>query len=48
MFGVLAQFFYVGAQVCISSFFIRFCRTGSQVWKKNLPLSFYLSRFSDL
>ena len=24
MFGVLAQFFYVGAQVCISSFFIRF------------------------
>ncbi len=24
MIGVLAQFFYVGAQVCISSFFIRF------------------------
>jgi FHS family L-fucose permease-like MFS transporter len=24
MLGVLAQFFYVGAQVCISSFFIRF------------------------
>lgn len=24
MFGVLAQFFYVGAQVCVSSFFIRF------------------------
>ncbi|OON66509.1 L-fucose:H+ symporter permease [Hymenobacter sp. CRA2] len=24
LFGVLAQFFYVGAQVCISSFFIRF------------------------
>ncbi len=24
MFGVLAQFFYVGAQACISSFFIRF------------------------
>jgi FHS family L-fucose permease-like MFS transporter len=24
MFGVLAQFFYVGAQTCISSFFIRF------------------------
>ncbi len=24
MFGVIAQFFYVGAQVCISSFFIRF------------------------
>lgn len=24
MFGVIAQFFYVGAQVCVSSFFIRF------------------------
>jgi MFS transporter, FHS family, L-fucose permease len=24
MFGVLAQFFYVGAQACVSSFFIRF------------------------
>lgn len=24
MYGVLAQFFYVGAQVCVSSFFIRF------------------------
>ena len=24
MFGVVAQFFYVGAQACISSFFIRF------------------------
>jgi len=24
MWGVLAQFFYVGAQVCVSSFFIRF------------------------
>jgi FHS family L-fucose permease-like MFS transporter len=24
LFGVLAQFFYVGAQVCVSSFFIRF------------------------
>jgi MFS transporter, FHS family, L-fucose permease len=24
MFGVLAQFFYVGAQTCVSSFFIRF------------------------
>ncbi len=24
IFGVIAQFFYVGAQVCISSFFIRF------------------------
>lgn len=23
--GVIAQFFYVGAQVCISSFFIRYC-----------------------
>jgi len=26
MFGVIAQFFYVGAQVCISSFFIRYCK----------------------
>lgn len=25
--GVVAQFFYVGAQVCISSFFIRYCRS---------------------
>ena len=24
--GVIAQFFYVGAQVCISSFFIRYCK----------------------
>jgi MFS transporter, FHS family, L-fucose permease len=24
--GVIAQFFYVGAQVCISSFFIRYCQ----------------------
>jgi FHS family L-fucose permease-like MFS transporter len=26
MLGVLAQFFYVGAQVCVSSFFIRFSK----------------------
>ncbi len=25
MLGIVAQFFYVGAQVCISSFFIRYC-----------------------
>jgi FHS family L-fucose permease-like MFS transporter len=25
LLGVIAQFFYVGAQVCVSSFFIRYC-----------------------
>lgn len=27
--GVIAQFFYVGAQVCISSFFIRYCQSAA-------------------
>ena len=26
LMGIVAQFFYVGAQVCISSFFIRYCK----------------------
>ncbi len=26
LLGIVAQFFYVGAQVCISSFFIRYCK----------------------
>jgi FHS family L-fucose permease-like MFS transporter len=29
MLGIVAQFFYVGAQVCISSFFIRYCKYAS-------------------
>lgn len=29
--GVTAQFFYVGAQICVSSFFIRFAKTSAQM-----------------
>ncbi|RYE15416.1 MAG: hypothetical protein EOP45_18510 [Sphingobacteriaceae bacterium] len=29
--GVIAQFFYVGAQVCISSFFIRYSKTAADI-----------------
>ncbi|GAA4415172.1 L-fucose:H+ symporter permease [Nibrella viscosa] len=32
--GVLAQFFYVGAQVCVTSFFIRFAKYTSDVPEK--------------
>lgn len=39
--GVLAQFFYVGAQVCVSSFFIRFANHTSGIAEKSA--AFYLS-----
>ncbi|KHJ38774.1 L-fucose-proton symporter [Pedobacter glucosidilyticus] len=39
--GVMAQFFYVGAQVCISSFFIRFC--GYVVGINEVSAAYYLS-----
>lgn len=41
MLGVLAQFFYVGAQVCISSFFIRFADRVAGIDEKTAAL--YLS-----
>ena len=41
MFGVLAQFFYVGAQVCISSFFILFAGRVGGLDEK--PAAFLLS-----
>lgn len=41
MLGVLAQFFYVGAQVCISSFFIRF--SGRVAGIGEVSAAYYLS-----
>ncbi|HEU0228737.1 MAG TPA: glucose/galactose MFS transporter, partial [Arachidicoccus soli] len=41
LFGVTAQFFYVGAQVCVSSFFIRFIGEAAGVQEKQAAL--YLS-----
>lgn len=41
MLGVLAQFFYVGAQVCVSSFFIRFAERVAGIDEKTAAL--YLS-----
>lgn len=41
MLGVLAQFFYVGAQVCISSFFIRFSGLVAGIEEKSA--AYYLS-----
>lgn len=38
MFGVLAQFFYVGAQVCVSSFFIRFSERVAGIEEKAAAL----------
>jgi MFS transporter, FHS family, L-fucose permease len=49
--GVVAQFFYVGAQVCISSFFIRYCRSVGETENKAttylgfLLLFFMLGRY---
>ncbi|HEY2648693.1 MAG TPA: L-fucose:H+ symporter permease [Puia sp.] len=40
MFGVVAQFFYVGAQACISSFFIRFSDKVASIGEKSA--AFYL------
>lgn len=39
--GVLAQFFYVGGQVCISSFFIRFSARVAGIGE--VPAAYYLS-----
>jgi len=39
--GVLAQFFYVGAQVCVSSFFIRFAGRVAGIGEK--PAALYLA-----
>lgn len=41
LLGVLAQFFYVGAQVCVSSFFIRFAGRVAGIGEKEAAL--YLS-----
>lgn len=41
MLGVVAQFFYVGAQVCISSFFIRF--SGLVAGIEEVSAAYYLS-----
>jgi FHS family L-fucose permease-like MFS transporter len=52
MLGVAAQFFYVGAQVCISSFFIRFADKVAGIEEKTAAyllsgafLSFMIGRF---
>lgn len=51
--GVLAQFFYVGAQVCVTSFFIRFAKYTSDtpekdaaVWLSLVMLGFMIGRFA--
>ena len=41
MLGVIAQFFYVGAQVCVGSFFIRFSARVADIAEKSAAL--YLS-----
>jgi FHS family L-fucose permease-like MFS transporter len=50
--GVIAQFFYVGAQVCITSFFIRFAKFTSSTpekdaafWLSMAMLGFMVGRF---
>ena len=51
--GVLAQFFYVGAQVCVTSFFIRFAGHASDIpekeaafWLSMAMLGFMAGRFA--
>lgn len=51
--GVIAQFFYVGAQVCVTSFFIRFAKYASGVpekqaafWLSMAMLGFMVGRFA--
>jgi MFS transporter, FHS family, L-fucose permease len=41
IWGILAQFFYVGAQVCVSSFFIRYLYKTAQIDEK--PAANYLA-----
>ncbi len=50
--GIVAQFFYVGAQVCVTSFFIRFAKFTSNVperqaadWLSYALLGFLIGRF---
>jgi FHS family L-fucose permease-like MFS transporter len=45
MFGVLAQFFYVGAQVCISSFFIRFSEKVAGLDEKSAAFYLFIALF---
>ena len=45
MFGVVAQFFYVGAQVCISSFFIRFAFQTAAIPEKSAAYFLSLALF---
>jgi FHS family L-fucose permease-like MFS transporter len=47
VWGVLAQFFYVGAQVCVSSFFIRYLYKTAEIGEKSAAnyLSFALLCF---
>jgi MFS transporter, FHS family, L-fucose permease len=43
MFGVLAQFFYVGAQTCVSSFFIRFSDKVAGMGEKSAALYLFIA-----
>jgi FHS family L-fucose permease-like MFS transporter len=43
--GVIAQFFYVGAQVCVTSFFIRFARHAADMPEKSAALWLGIAMF---
>jgi FHS family L-fucose permease-like MFS transporter len=43
--GVIAQFFYVGAQVCVTSFFIRFSRHAADMPEKSAALWLGIAMF---
>ncbi|HZX75375.1 MAG TPA: L-fucose:H+ symporter permease [Cyclobacteriaceae bacterium] len=45
MLGVVAQFFYVGAQVCISSFFIRFAGNVAGIEEKSASVFLAIALF---
>ncbi|WP_276496653.1 L-fucose:H+ symporter permease [Pontibacter litorisediminis] len=45
MLGVLTQFFYVGAQVCIASFFIRFSGSAAGVGEKTAAMLLAVALF---
>ncbi|GAB2476629.1 L-fucose:H+ symporter permease [Hymenobacter qilianensis] len=52
LLGVVAQFFYIGAQVCVSSFFIRFAQQVANIGEKSAArylsaalLGFMIGRF---
>lgn len=46
MRGVMAQFFYVGAQVCITSFFIRFAGKAAQMDDKTAAIYLSIALFA--